>query len=202
MLRGVPSGWRNVPNEDPVTVFTCGAERREVRYSFGRSGLRIAVGGRDLPGVAGGEIGPEGADLTAGGIRRRYHVHWVGETAYVDSTLGSSVLTEVPRFTEPGSAVPAGSLLAPMPGTVVRIAVAPGDAVSAHDPVVVLEAMKMEHAIRAPAAGVVTELNVRVGQTVDTGAELARVDPAPEAGAAPAEPGPGPGQQSQEREHG
>jgi propionyl-CoA carboxylase alpha chain len=117
-------------------------------------------------------------------------VHWVGDTAYVDSALGSSVLTEMPRFAEPVVTAAAGSLLAPMPGTVVRIAVAPGDHVGAHDPIVVLEAMKMEHAVRAPAAGVVTGVNVRVGQAVDTGTELARVDPAAGAGpAGPAEPG-------------
>jgi propionyl-CoA carboxylase alpha chain len=100
----------------------------------------------------------------------------VADTAYVDSPLGSSVLTEVPRFAEPESNAPAGSLLAPMPGTVVRIAVAAGDPVSADDPIVVLEAMKMEHAIRAPVAGVVAVVNVRVGQAVDTGTELARLD--------------------------
>jgi len=178
-----------VPNQDQVTVLRGGGEHLEVRYCFGRDGLRIAVGGRALPGVASGEIGPEGADLTVGGIRRRYRVHWVGDTAYVDSPLGSSVLIEVPRFTEPGVAVAAGSLLAPMPGTVVRIVVAPGDQVGAHDPMVVLEAMKMEHAVRAPAAGVVTEVNVRVGQAVDTGTELARVDPPAGAGCGSAEPG-------------
>jgi propionyl-CoA carboxylase alpha chain len=189
VLRGVPSGWRNVPNEDQVTVLRCGEQHLEVRYAFGRSGLRVAVGGKDLPGVVGGEIGPEGVDLTVGGIRRRYRVHWVGDTAYVDSPLGSSVLAEIPRFTEPGSTAPAGSLLAPMPGTVVRIAVAHGDSVSAHDPIIVLEAMKMEHAIRAPAAGLVTEVNVRVGQTVDTGTELARVEAAAETEDAAAPPG-------------
>jgi len=183
VLRGVPSGWRNVPNEDQSAAFTCGAEHREVRYRFGRSGLRVAVGGRDLGGVAAGQIDADQVDLTVGGIRRSYRVHWVGETAYVDSPLGSSVLTEVPRFAEPGSLVATGSLLAPMPGTVVRIAVAPGDHIGAHAPVLVLEAMKMEHTIRTPAAGVVTEMKVRVGQAVDTGTELARVDPAPETGA-------------------
>jgi propionyl-CoA carboxylase alpha chain len=133
--------------------------------------------------VQAGEIGPDRVDLTVGGIRRRYHVHWVGDTAYVDSPLGSSVLTEVPRFAEPGALATVGSLLAPMPGTVVRITVAPGDPVGAHAPVVVLEAMKMEHVIRAPVAGVVTEVKVRAGQAVEEGTELARVDPAPEPGA-------------------
>ena len=176
VLPSIPSGWRNVPNEDQVAVFSCGADRLEVRYSLGRSGLRIAVSGKDLPGVAAGEICPDRVDLTVGGIRRSYRVHRVADTAYVDSPLGSSVLTEVPRFAEPESTAPPGSLLAPMPGTVVRIAVAAGDPVSADDPIVVLEAMKMEHAIRAPVAGVVAVVNVRVGQAVDTGTELARLD--------------------------
>jgi len=205
VLGGVPSGWRNVPNEDQAAFFTCGEERREVRYCFGRDGLRVTVDGRDLGGVAGGEIGPEGADLTAGGIRRRYRVHWVGDTAYVDSPLGSSVLTEVPRFTEPGAFVAAGSLLAPMPGTVVRIAVAPGDPVAAHDPIVVLEAMKMEHAVRAPVAGVVATVNVQVGHAVDTGTELARLEAVAETSGgaeAVAETSGGTGSPPQEREHG
>jgi propionyl-CoA carboxylase alpha chain len=59
VLRGVPSGWRNVPNEDQVAVFACGEEHREVRYSFGRGGLRIAVSERDLLDVVAHEIGPE-----------------------------------------------------------------------------------------------------------------------------------------------
>ena len=63
-----------------------------------------------------------------------------------------------------------------MPGNVVRIEAAQGAAVIAGQPVLVLEAMKMEHAIRAPVAGVVAVVNVRVGQAVDTGTELARLD--------------------------
>ncbi len=62
-----------------------------------------------------------------------------------------------------------------MPGTVVRVAVAQGDAVSAGQTVLVLEAMKMEHVVAAPTDGVVGELHAAVGQTVDTGAVLAVV---------------------------
>jgi acetyl/propionyl-CoA carboxylase alpha subunit len=176
VLGSVPSGWRNVPNQDQSAVFTCAGERREVRYQFSRSGLHLAVDGRELPGAQAGQVRQDRVELTVGGISRRYLVHRVAGTAYVDSPLGSTALDEVPRFTEPGSASAAGSLLAPMPGTVVRIAVTPGDSVSAQAPVVVLEAMKMEHAVRAPVAGLVTQVNVRVGQAVDTGTELAVVD--------------------------
>jgi len=104
-------------------------------------------------------------------------VHLVGDAVYVDSPLGSTTLTEAERFPPPDALAAAGSLLAPMPGTVVRVAVAPGDKVEAGAPMVILEAMKMEHVVAAPAAGVVAEVAVRAGQAVDAGAELVRVDP-------------------------
>ena len=80
-----------------------------------------------------------------------------------------------PRFTDPAAQVSAGSLLAPMPGTVVRLAAAVGDRVRAGQPLLWLEAMKMEHPIYAPVAGVVTELPVAPGQQVDVGSVLAVV---------------------------
>ena len=89
--------------------------------------------------------------------------------------VGPVSLTPVPRFTEPGSALAAGSLVAPMPGTVLRIAVEAGATVSAGEPLLWLEAMKMEHRITAPADGVVAELPVAVGQQVEVGAVLAVV---------------------------
>ena len=75
---------------------------------------------------------------------------------HVDGPGGHVRLTEVPRFTDPEAAVAAGSLLAAMPGTVVRVAVAAGDVVEAGAPVLVLEAMKMQHTVTAPTAGTVT----------------------------------------------
>lgn len=70
----------------------------------------------------------------------------------------------------------AGSLLAPMPGQVVSISVAPGDAVAEGDVLLVLEAMKMEHSIRAPQAGVVSAVNFAVGDRVEEGAVLAAIE--------------------------
>ncbi|MBD9734690.1 acetyl-CoA carboxylase biotin carboxyl carrier protein subunit, partial [Streptomyces sp. H28] len=73
-----------------------------------------------------------------------------------------------------------GSLLAPMPGTVVRIAdgVAEGAAVEAGQPLLWLEAMKMQHRITAPATGVVTALHAATGRQVEPGTLLAVVQPA------------------------
>jgi biotin carboxyl carrier protein len=103
-------------------------------------------------------------------------VHQVGLSWYLDSELGSSVLEEVDRFPLPETSATPGSLLAPMPGAVVRVLVDCGQQVTTGDTLVVLEAMKMEHAIRAPHDGVVTELRVSAGQQVESGAVLAVVE--------------------------
>jgi propionyl-CoA carboxylase alpha chain len=84
----------------------------------------------------------------------------------VDAASGHVELTVVPRFTDPADAVASGSLLAPMPGTVVRVAVAEGDAVDAGETVLVLEAMKMQHTVTAPHAGTVTRMSVQPGAQV------------------------------------
>jgi propionyl-CoA carboxylase alpha chain len=177
VLATIPSGWRNVPSGDQSAVYLCGGGELPVRYRLGRAGTRVTVGGRELPGLVVHRAGAREVDLTVGGVRRRVSVHQVGETVYVDSPLGSSVLTEVPRFPASGPAAEPGSLLAPMPGTVVRVAVAPGDSIAAGAPVVVIEAMKMEHTVRAPAPGVVAEVAVAPGQAVASGTPLARVEP-------------------------
>jgi pyruvate carboxylase subunit A/propionyl-CoA carboxylase alpha chain len=82
----------------------------------------------------------------------------------------------VSRFPDPDAAVALGSLLAPMPGSVLRVGAAVGDKVTAGQPLIWMEAMKMEHTVTAPADGVLVELNVEPGQQVDVGAILARVD--------------------------
>jgi propionyl-CoA carboxylase alpha chain len=93
----------------------------------------------------------------------------------VDSPLGPVALTPVERFPDPAQQLAAGSLLAPMPGSVIRVGVAVGDDVKQGQPLLWLEAMKMEHTISAPADGVVAELNVGEGEQVEVGAVLAVV---------------------------
>jgi propionyl-CoA carboxylase alpha chain len=93
----------------------------------------------------------------------------------VDSPRGHVRLNRVPRFVDPADAVASGSLLAPMPGTVVRVAVEKGAEVAAGDVVLVLEAMKMQHSVTAPTAGTVTEIDVELGAQVAAGEVLAVV---------------------------
>jgi pyruvate carboxylase subunit A/propionyl-CoA carboxylase alpha chain len=119
---------------------------------------------------------PDQVVLSVDGVERPFDVARYGDTVFVDSPLGSARLTAQPRFGDPDAAVAQGSLLAPMPGSVIRVAAAVGDRVTAGQPLIWLEAMKMEHTIAAPSSGVLTELNVDAGQQVDVGAVLARVE--------------------------
>jgi pyruvate carboxylase subunit B len=71
-----------------------------------------------------------------------------------------------------GAAAGPAPLVAPMPGLVVRVLVAPGETVAAGTPLVVMEAMKMENELRAPAAGVVSAVKTVAGKAVEKGAVL------------------------------
>ena len=109
-------------------------------------------------------------------MERPFDVARYGADVYVDSPAGSVHLVAVSRFPDPDAALAHGSLVAPMPGSVLRVAASAGDRVTAGQPLMWLEAMKMEHTITAPADGVLVELHVIAGQQVEVGAVLARVD--------------------------
>ncbi len=173
VLATIPSGWRNNPSAPQRASYSGDGKTIEVSYEFGHDGLQAEVDGTAYSGLRLGEVADGRVDLEIGGVRRVIGVLRAGDTFYLDSALGHSVLTEVDRFPDPSAAAQAGSLLAPMPGTVVRVEVALGDHVPAGAVILAIEAMKMEHAIRAPAAGVVADLPVAVGAQVDSGSVLA-----------------------------
>jgi acetyl/propionyl-CoA carboxylase alpha subunit len=199
VLGTLPSGWRNNPSGPQRAKYELDGRPAEVSYRFGRDGLQAAVDGAAVvgaavDGAAVGDVllhgtrpdpiahgGPDRTlvDLEIGGIRRVIQVAQAGRTFYVDSALGHSVVTEADRFPDPAALAQAGSLLAPMPGTVVRVEAAVGDLVEAGAVILAIEAMKMEHSIRAPARGIVTELPISVGAQVDSGSVLAVLEEEP-----------------------
>jgi propionyl-CoA carboxylase alpha chain len=167
--RGIPAGWRNVVSQPQVTRFDGDVE---VRWYGGRSGY--AVDGATVLSAR-----PDRVVLEVDGVATSYEVQVDGEQpaprdVHVDGPRGSTSFRESPRFVDPADQVAEGSLLAPMPGTVVAIAVEAGAAVRAGDTVLVLEAMKMQHAIKAPGDGVVS-VEVEIGQQVAAGDVLAVV---------------------------
>ena len=172
---GLPGGWRNLPSQPQVKTFTGDHGEHEVRYRLGRTGLDTAGFDTGFETVTLLDLRPDRVVLELDGLRREFRVARYADAVHVDSGLGPVRLREVPRFTDPSMQVAAGSLLAPMPGAVIRLGAEVGDTVTAGQPILWLDAMKMEHTITAPTSGVLTELNVTVGAQVAVGALLAVV---------------------------
>ncbi|WP_406066708.1 ATP-grasp domain-containing protein [Streptomyces sp. NBC_01077] len=160
-------GWRNVRSQDETRTYG----DHEVRYRPTRGGGYEVTAPEGIGVVS---AAPGRVSLEVSGVVRHFDV-----TAYEDGTVhaGPHRLTARPRFTDPREQTAPGSLLAPMPGTVVRVAdgLAVGDRVTAGQPLLWLEAMKMEHRVIAPASGTLTALHAAPGRQVEVGALLAVV---------------------------
>ena len=174
VFASIPSGWRNLASGFQAKSYRDDADNEHrVEYRFTRNGLVLAADAqvRLVSATQDEVVLSDGAGVACSFAVARY-----GHDVYVDSARGPVHLFALPRFPEPGSAVEQGSLVAPMPGNVIRLGAAVGDTVTAGQPLIWLEAMKMEHTITAPTDGVLTQLDVTTGQQVEVGAVLARVE--------------------------
>ncbi|WP_406228078.1 acetyl/propionyl/methylcrotonyl-CoA carboxylase subunit alpha [Streptomyces anthocyanicus] len=160
-------GWRNLPSQPQVKRYAVAGEEHEVRYGHTRTGLTAE-------GVRVVHAGPDRVVLEADGVQRPFDIARYGDHVHVNTTR----LTALPRFPDPTTQHAPGSLLAPMPGTVVRVAegLTEGTTVQAGQPLLWLEAMKMEHRITAPVTGRLTALPAGLGRQVEMGALLAVVE--------------------------
>jgi len=165
----IPAGFRNVLAQPQLTTFVHDDDEVEVRWYGGR-----VFSSADIANVSVVSVSPMSVTLDVDGVRRAFAISVVGDQVDVDSALGHVALRK-PRFVDPSQQVAAGSLLAPMPGSVVAIRAAVGDVVEEGQPILVMEAMKMQHTISAPHGGVLAELNATEGQQVEAGAVLAVV---------------------------
>ena len=134
--------------------------------------VSVQVGGEDVGAVVLHSARAGRVDVEVDGVRQVLDVHTAGEQVFVDSALGATELRELPRYPDPAAGLASGSLTAPMPGSVVRVATRAGVSVIAGEVLLVLEAMKMEHVVRAPGDGTVAEVHVQTGQQVQAGALL------------------------------
>ncbi|MGW8886657.1 acetyl/propionyl/methylcrotonyl-CoA carboxylase subunit alpha [Streptomyces sp. NPDC055749] len=169
--------WRNVASQPQTKRYRSEPDGAETDAAY-RTTRNGPVPVADVHIVA---AHPTRVTLETGGVTRHFTVTAHEDRVYVDTATGSHTFTALPRFTDPAERTEPGSLLAPMPGTVVRLAdgLAPGAAVEAGQPLIWLEAMKMEHRILAPASGTLTALHAAPGRQVEVGALLAVVtDPA------------------------
>ncbi len=100
-----------------------------------------------------------------------------GDTAPLDVKTAAEAALAAALDEAAGGSAGGGSVKAPMPGRVVKALVAEGDTVEAGQPVIIVEAMKMENEVAAPGAGVVRRIAVSPGDTVEAGAVLVELEP-------------------------
>jgi propionyl-CoA carboxylase alpha chain len=185
VLPGVAAGWRNVTSAPQRLVLAGDGAEHEVAWYGGREGYALhAVDGRPVEGRCSRAevVGPTTRVVVDHeGRRVRFDVAVSREggerRADVDWASGHLALRALPRFVDPADQVAEGSLLAPMPGSVIAVHCSVGDEVASGQTVLVMEAMKMQHTITAPSDGVVTDVPTTVGTQVNAGDVLAVVQP-------------------------
>jgi 3-methylcrotonyl-CoA carboxylase alpha subunit len=172
-------GWRNVRFADQQITYQLGEADVIVGYrpigAEQGGGIELAIGGKPTRVSRFGVDGDRVWFVEHGGHRRTARVARAGAKTWVMAEGQLYALVEQPRFAEPGAGAVAGGLTAPMPGKVVRVLVTEGQEVAANAPLVVLEAMKMEHTVRSLVAGTVRAIHVAVGDQVDGDKVLAVV---------------------------
>jgi 3-methylcrotonyl-CoA carboxylase alpha subunit len=165
-------GWRSHGVTVRRFAFEFGGEPGEAQLTYLHDGaLNLTVG--NLSGMLTFSATPRGIDLDFAGQRLLVSVYADGETDHVFSARGATQILAIDLLAHAGEThSEAGRLTAPMPGKVLSFAVKAGDKVSKGQALAVMEAMKMEHTIIAPADGVVAELMFAPGDQVMEGAEL------------------------------
>ena len=175
VLASTPSGWRNSRMPDQQVVLTRGESEIVVSYRSLRDGrFRFGDGTHALIHA----WSTEAIDVEIEGRRTLAQVTRSDDRIFVHGPWGNLELILLPRFVVPGAEESSGGFVARMPGKVIDLRVKVGDTVRAGETLIVLEAMKMEHPLKAPEDGVVTEIHVAVDEQVESGTLLLIVEPA------------------------
>ena len=165
----MPSGWTNgrLPNQKVTFEF----ENTEYNFEYKqkRDQKFLFSNNKEAFIYSSDE---DGIDMIFDGKRHYSRVTVSKNNILVHMPFGDVMLELKPRFKMPGTEVTIGGLIAPMPGKVIDVKVKKGKKVKAGDTLVILEAMKMEHSIKASEDGTVSELLISVNDQVENGALL------------------------------
>jgi acetyl-CoA carboxylase biotin carboxylase subunit len=175
LLSELPPSYRNNPFRLPSVKLLSGDEEVEVTwrhlagndYEFKVYDSSIQV--RLLSSA------PDNFRLSLEGVQRTFRIVELDDQFYVHTLLGSSVIKRSPRHPVCQSASEEGSAHSPMPGQVLKILVEMGQKISTGDPLLILEAMKMEHTMRAATGGVIVAILVSQGEVVRPGQMLVHI---------------------------
>ena len=164
----MPANWTNgrMPLQRVKLLFA--EDEIEVKYKLNRDNLYEVMGSTceiyhcDSAGI----------DMAIDSHRFYSHVTKVGSEILINMPFGDIDASVLPRFLEPGNDVPEGGLIAPMPGKVIDVKVKKGSKVKTGDTLVIIEAMKMEHSIKATETGKIAKVMIQLNDQVDNGATL------------------------------
>jgi len=175
---GRMDGWALAGRRSRRLSFRQDTHRYDAILWYGRDGLSMEFEGTSAP-LRWSERAPHSFDFIFGDATERATATWSGRELDLVMPHGRFALAWLDPFAaEMGEAAAGNRIVAPMPGTVTRILAQPGTDVPRGTPLLVLEAMKMEHTLRAPADGHLTALKCAVGDFVQEGTELVDFEPA------------------------
>ena len=165
-------GWRLGSEDHQELVFRDGAEERTIVATARAGNWQLSLGGEVVSGT--GERRPDGSmTVVLDGVRG--HATVLDHDSETAVLLAGEIwpLVEIdPLAAREGADPGTGRLTAPMPGRVTQLLVAVGDTVRRGEPLMIIEAMKMEHTVAAPVDGTVEAVRFTVGDLVEEGAEL------------------------------
>ena len=173
ILREIPTGWRNSRLPRQKITFNYLDQDIEITYRSNRDGS-FTVNKETTAKII--EWTPSGIDIEVNNSRFFSKITRDSDSIVVHGPWGDALFKILPRFTLPGSEQQAGGLVAPMPGKVIDLKVKVGSKVKKGDTLVILEAMKMEHQVKASEDGKVTKVLIKKDDQLENGALLMVVD--------------------------
>ena len=173
LLKDIPSGWRNSRLPRQKISFNYLDDEVTVHYKRNRDGTFSVNENTNAKIINWSD---KDIDIEINNSRFSSKVTRHKDNLVVHGPWGDILLKLVPRFNLPGSELQAGSLVAPMPGKVIDLKVKVGTKVKKGDTLVILEAMKMEHQVKASADGKVTKILIRKDDQLENGALLMVLD--------------------------
>ena len=164
----MPANWTNgrMPLQRVKLLFIQG--EIEVKYKLNKDNLYEVMG--SICEIH--HCDSAGIDIEIDSHRFYAHITKAGSEIIINMPFGDVNASVLPRFIEPGNEVPEGGLIAPMPGKVIDVKVKKGSKVKAGDTLVIIEAMKMEHSIKATETGKIAKVMIQLNDQVDNGATL------------------------------
>ena len=164
----MPANWTNgrMPLQRVKLRFI--QDEIEVKYKLNKDSLYEVMG--SICEIY--DCDSAGIDVEINSHRFYAHVTQAGSEIFINMPFGDVNASVLPRFLEPGNDVPEGGLIAPMPGKVIDVKIKKGSKVKAGDTLVIIEAMKMEHAIKATETGKIAKVMIKLNDQVDNGATL------------------------------